>query len=96
MLTFEEARRKGINACMDAIGREFVEEAVSFYSNTGCVEDENSVFCVLAVDDSLHDSFETEDEEDVSEDDYKYTASCVVSMENGEVTFIKRRVPAKQ
>ena len=97
MLLFEEARKKGINACADAIGKEFIEnEAISFYSNAGCVEDENSVFCVFAVDDRPHDSYETDEDEDVADGDYRYMASCVVSMENGKITFLKCKLPNKE
>lgn len=95
MLTFEEAKKIGINACIDKIGRDFVKT----YRDSGCScygEDDGIVYCFVGVDDRpcavdfsgpivLDDSDEAQ---------FRYFAECEVRMEDGSVTITKFALPS--
>ena len=95
MVTVEAARKIGINACIDKIGRDFVQT----YKNSsvyayGDGETENSVFCYVGVSDAPPPS----QPEGVlvldSASEYPYRASCNVSLTDGTPRFIECVVPS--
>ena len=50
MLNIEAARKIGINACIDKLGREFVMKNKK-YATSAYGERDDSVFCFVGVDD---------------------------------------------
>lgn len=92
MLTVEAARKIGINACIDKLGRSFVlahkESATSAYG-----EDEDGVFCFVGVDDRR----ENQNSDCVlvldSHSEFPYRASCSINLRDGKTRFIECVVP---
>ena len=95
MLTVDEAKKKGIRACMDKIGYEFCKEhadnGTSAYS-----ENEGVVYCFVGVSD------EPTPECDISKVDrliltsrkeWPYAVSCNVDMQDGNIEFLEVRSP---
>lgn len=95
MLTREAARKIGINACIDKIGRDFLQKhkdnAVYAY---GDGETENSVFCYVGVDDKPYESKHPDILVLDSESKFPYHASCNVSLMDGTTTFMDYALPA--
>ena len=86
MLTFEEAKSIGINACIDKLGREFVQKyADSSTSSYG--RDGDDVFCFVGVDDSERPLWADSRIMLTSDNDFPYSASCIVNMLSEEITF---------
>lgn len=88
MLTAEEARKAGINACIDLIGRDFVEQnkdsATAAYSLTATKY--GAVDCFVGVGDREkreNDGTLVLD----STSKFQYQAVCSVSLIDGMVTF---------
>lgn len=94
MLNIETARKIGINACIEKLGREFVlahkDRATSAFG-----ESENGVFCFVGVDDGST----PENSADVlildSHSAFPYRASCNVSLSDGMLSFIECIIPAQ-
>lgn len=92
MLSIESAREIGINACIDKLGRDFVQ-AHRDSSTSAYGSDENSVFCFVGVDDNPNYS----NEEGVlildSTSVFPYRVSCNVCLEDGIPQFIECVIP---
>lgn len=94
MLSIEEARKAGINACIDKLGREFVTQhldtATAAYGET-----EDGVFCFVGVD----KEYISKVGKDVlmldSVSEFQYHVSCNVSRVDGTVAFIELVLPKK-
>lgn len=92
MLNIEVARKIGINACIDKLGREFVlankDRATSAFG-----ESENGVFCFVGVDDGS--AFENHDNCLIldSHSAFPYRASCNVNLNDGTFSFVECIVP---
>ena len=92
MLSVETARKIGINACIDKLGRDFVlahkESATSAYG-----ENEDSVFCFVGVDDSV----KSQNSDRVlvldSHSEFPYRASCNISLQDGVAHFLECVAP---
>ena len=95
MLTVEAARKIGIDACIDKIGRDFVranKDSAVFAWGGG--EAENSVYCYVGVDDKpippnppgvlILDNTSK----------FPYSASCFASRTDGAIKFIECVLPA--
>jgi hypothetical protein len=94
MLNIEMARKIGINACIEKLGREFVlahkDRATSAFG-----ECENGVFCFVGVDDgSLSDISNNALILD-SHSAFPYRASCNVSLVDGMLSFIECIIPVQ-
>lgn len=92
MLNFDEAKRIGINACIDRLGRDFVrahkDVATSAYS-----EGDGSVFCFVGVD-HRHTAWNQEGVLTLdSRSEFPYRASCNVDLANGRPSFIECVTP---
>ena len=94
MLTYAQAKKKGVNACLDKMGRDFVKR----HEDTSCAgygREEEYAFCYVGVDDRP----ETVDEsEDVILDDEKrakfpYLVSCNVWYRDGKIEFLDCILP---
>lgn len=92
MLNIETARKIGINACIDKIGRDFVmahkEFATSAYG-----ENEDGVFCFVGVGDSC----QSENSDEIlildSHSQFPYRASCNVNLSDGGTEFLECVLP---
>lgn len=92
MISVESARKIGINACIDMLGRDFVQtyrdSSASAYGN-----DEDSVFCFVGVDDNPSYSYEEGVLVLDSTSVFPYRASCNVGLEDGIPRFIECVLP---
>lgn len=91
MLTIDETRQKGLNACIDLLGREFVQQ----YKHQGCVAwgiTENGVYCFVAVG-----SPKTQQHMIMLDSTSKWLrcAECTVSLNTGDVLGLRRRMEAE-
>ena len=96
MLTYEEARNVGINACLDRIGRDFVKK----YRDSSCSAygdiDREYVYCFVGVSDRPRKKRNEGDPIVLSsapEDQFPYMASCLVNYSDGEIEFKKCILP---
>lgn len=95
MLTIDTAKKIGINACIDKLGRDFVlahkDSAASAYG-----ESDDGVFCFVGVD----DGYSSQNSDDVlvldSRSEFAYRASCNVSLSDGAASFIECVLPNQQ
>ncbi len=95
MLTFEEAKKIGIRACVDKLGYDFVKK----YNETSCTaygDEEDHAFCFVGVDTEpvipwtggpliLDDSPKAR---------FPYSARCNVAYADGKVTFLECILPS--
>ena len=95
MLTPEQARKIGLNACVEKIGKEFVhdneDKVTSAYGNH-----EGFVYCFVAVSKDLKKCFESSNPVPLrltSDSPPIYRASCDVAIKDGEITFIETVLP---
>lgn len=92
MLSVEAARKIGIDACIDKIGRDFVLEHKDF-ATAAYGESEDGVFCFVGVD----GKYQTANRDGVlvldSRSEFPYRASCNVSLADGATSFIECVVP---
>lgn len=94
MLSDKMARRIGINACIDKLGREFVlahqDNATSTYGKT-----EEGMYCYVGVSDIPLPEYEP-GVLVLDSMPSPYHASCIVNLENGALTFKEVVRPAIQ
>lgn len=91
MITVEEAKNIGIQACIKKLGKTFVKENAG-NSSAGYGKRKNSVYCFVGVDNEKRDMSGGLLLDSVK---FPYRASCDVSLENGEITFIECVAPKK-
>ena len=96
MLTYEEARKIGVNACVDKLGRDFVMK----YKKTSCSsygDDETHAFCFVGVDTEPtppHIDGEPLVLDGCSE--WPYFAKCNVWYKDGRIEFSDCLLPEAQ
>lgn len=94
MLDVKSAREIGIKACIDKLGRDFVqtyrESATSAYGDY-----EDGVFCFVGVDVNRRDLNTRERLVLDGAEKFQYRASCNVSYKDGIPKFIECVVPHK-
>ena len=89
MLTFEEAKRIGIKACINKLGYDFVKK----YNDTSCTaygDEDDHAFCFVGV---TTEPFKPWTDGTIILDDspdakYPFSASCNVAYKDGMVTFL--------
>lgn len=91
MLTYENAREIGVNACIDKLGRDFVAK----YKDTFCSADGDRgdhIYCFVGVSDrplpDMDDGLVL-----TSDNQFPYIARCTVDYLNGEVSFLNCTLP---
>ena len=91
MLTISEARRKGVDACIDLLGRDFVQTWKAQSSAAWGMADDG-VFCCVSVDTRkrcgnliMLDSTSK----------WSHCAECKVSLNTGEITGLRRRTESE-
>lgn len=94
MLTYAQAKKIGVNACLDKLGRDFVKR----YEDTSCVgygEEEAYAFCYVGVDDRPDPVEESTDIilDGGKETKFPYLVSCNVWYEDGRIDFLDCVLP---
>ena len=92
MLCFEEARKIGLNACIDKIGRDFVRKYAES-TTTAYGEVDGNAFCFVGVDNQPLPSFDGKTLVLDSRSKFPYRASCNVSLQDGDMQFLDCVVP---
>ena len=93
MLTFEKAKEIGLNACIDKLGRDFVERYAESTSSAYGDDGEGNAFCFVGVDDKPNSTYNGTLSL-TSKDEFPYRASCLVSMATGVATFLDCVLPS--
>lgn len=95
MLNVDEAKKMGINACIEKLGIEFckkhADNATSSYG-----EDNGIMNCFVGVDDSPAPDYDISNATELvltSMEEWPYYASCNVNMQNGEIEFLRCVLP---
>ena len=92
MLSIETAKKIGINACIDKLGRDFVlahkDFAVSAYG-----ESDNGVFCFVGVDNGRHSQNNDHMLFLDSRSKFPFRVSCDVGLDDGTPRFIECVLP---
>lgn len=86
-MRLEEAKKTGINACIDKLGRDFVLEykdhAVASWGKC-----DSGIHCFVGVDPTPCPPFDGTLTLDGESSKWPYYASCVVNLESGGITFL--------
>ena len=96
MLTIEEVKNIGLNACIDKIGYEFCKkhEDTILY---GYGQYEGKLRCYVGVDDQPEPNYENMKPEDFflscGRNRLPYYVHCNVNMQNGAVEFVEWKLP---
>ena len=91
MLSYEDARKIGVNACVDKLGREFVKQ----HKDTFCAADEDRgdhIRCFVDVSDKPLPDMNGELVL-TSNNGFPYTARCTVDYLDGSVRFLNCVLP---
>lgn len=95
MLSADEAKKIGIDACIEKLGFEFckkhADNATSAYG-----EDDGIMNCFVGVDDSPAPNSDIKDVDELiltSMEEWPYYASCNVNMSNGKIQFLRCVLP---
>ncbi|MBQ8138041.1 MAG: hypothetical protein IJ195_01140 [Lachnospiraceae bacterium] len=91
MLTYEKAKKIGIDACIDKLGREFVmshkDTASSAFGDRG-----DYVYCFVGVNDKS--PYNKGNKLILTSDNkYSFVARCTVDYVDGEVKFLECTLP---
>ena len=94
MLTFEEAKKVGIRACIDRLGYDFVKK----YQDTSCSAygdegDHASCFVGVSIEPDIPWTGGPLILDDSPDAKFPYSASCNVAYEDGKITFLDCFLP---
>ena len=95
MLTVKEAKKIGIRACIDAIGYEFCKKHAD-NSTSGYGVEEGSVYCFVGVSDEPAPECDISKVDSLiltSGEDWPYSASCNVDMQDGRIEMLEVKKP---
>ena len=91
MLTYEEARKIGVNACIDRLGRDFVtrhrDNACSAFGDRA-----DHASCFVGVSDQPIQPM-TDGLRLTSDDQFPFDARCNVAYSDGTITFMECVLP---
>ena len=91
MLTFEEAKKIGVNACAERLGKDFVNR----YKNSSCpayADMDSYAYCFLGVDDSPNRN-DMRNVKITSNDSFPYVARCTVRYNDGKIEYLECTIP---
>lgn len=94
MLTFEKAKKIGLDACIDKLGKAFVKAHASSTSSAYGDDGNGNAFCFVGVDNRPQKRY-AGNLKLTSAESFPYRASCKVSMKTGEMTFYDCVIPPK-
>ena len=89
MITVEEAKKIGIQACIKKLGKEFVKENAG-HSSAGYGKRQDSVFCFVGVDNERNNHSRGLILDSIK---FPYRVSCEVSLIDGSISFLECIVP---
>ena len=93
MLTYEQAKKIGQEACIDRLGRDFVmkyrDTSCPAFSDMGDYAD-----CFVGVD-NTENRYDFSNVTLDSSSKFPYSANCTVRYEDGKVEFLECVVPTK-
>lgn len=97
MLTFKDAKLIGTRACIDKLGKDFFEKhKENSTSAYGDFSDEGVTYCYVGVNDKPFDDTYSGSlilSKRGKKNAIPYSASCLVSLESGEVKFLECSLP---
>ena len=94
MLTYDEAKKIGIDACIDRLGRDFVKKNRD-NASSAFGDREDHAYCFVGVSDQPETPM-SEGLRLTSENDrFPYVARCNVAYSNGTVTFLDCVLPQR-
>lgn len=96
MLTVMEAKKIGIRACIDAIGYEFCKKHAD-NGTSAYGENEGVVYCFVGVSDEPAPECDITKVDSLiltSGEEWPYSASCNVDMQDGQIEFLEIRRPS--
>ena len=96
MLTVVEAKKKGMRACIDAIGYEFCRKHAD-NGTSGYGEQDGVVYCFVGISDKPAPECDISKVDSLiltSGDEWPYSASCNVDLEDGQIQFLEVRSPS--
>lgn len=94
MLTFEEAKKIGVDACVELLGRDFVNK----YKDSSCpayADMEEYAFCFLGVDNSPSRN-DMQGVKLTSSDSFPFVARCTVKYSDGSVNYLDCVLPSSR
>ena len=92
MLTYEQAKEIGKEACIDRLGRDFVMK----YRDTACPafsDLDDRAYCFVGVDNS-DDRYDYSNVTLDSTSKWPFSVECTVKYDNGAIEFLDCVVPA--
>lgn len=92
MLKAAEAKKIGINACINKIGLDFCKKHEA-NACTSCGIRDDKMFCSVGIDDVPYVVPKNPEKLILSESGFQYIASCNVDMNNGKIEFLECIVP---
>lgn len=92
MLTIDQAKKIGFDACAEKLGREFVDLHADATSSAYGQHDDK-VYCFLGISIEPRRTFDGETLRLSSDRKLKYRASCNVSLLDGSTEFIECVTP---
>lgn len=97
MLTFNEAKKIGREACIEKLGREFFDKYKEFSTTAyGNFCEEGITFCYVGVDNQPPAEEHSESlilSNEAQKNPIPFGVSCNVSLANGEIEFLECRLP---
>ena len=94
MLTFDEAKKIGLQACINKLGPSFVKSYIDTSTTAYGDYDRTHVFCFVGVDTNPQPSFDGKYIlSSKKKDAFQYRVSCTVSKKSGNVTFLECVLP---
>ena len=91
MLTFEQAKKIGLDACIDRLGRDFYMKYRDT-SSPGYGDMEDRAYCFLGVDNS-DNRYDPVPLVLTSKHPFPYIVSCTVRYSDGEIEFLQYVTP---
>ena len=97
MLTYEAAKKLGINACVEKLGKDFVR----LHKDTSCAgygDADDYAFCYVGVDDRPEPEWNGDEVvlDDNPSSKFPYLASCNVWYADGKIEFLDCVLPTAQ
>lgn len=92
MITKKEAKKLGISACIEKLGYDFCTKYAGNSTSCWGMKDEKTMYCYIGVNTEPEPDYDIEKIEVLTLDlkgKFPYSASCLVNMENSEITFLK-------
>ncbi len=93
MLTFEQAKKIGLDACVDRLGRDFVMKYRDT-SSRGYGDMEDRAYCFIGVD-NTDERYDPVPLILTSNNPFPFRASCTVRYEDGVIEFLECVLPAQ-